>query len=475
MNLLGKLRRRIPRRSIRNKIIGFFLMVIMMIVVFFETFSIASLYDYYYSNTAGILYNQARYNSELYLSYLSDDNLMNVVVNNRDQFYRNNVTQVQILDTAGVVLYDSLGTTQVGDALTTQDVVSAQRGVSEVHTGYVQYTEDAVMSISYPLNNQMRQEGIIRLTTSLAPVNALIESRITLFIAFGLIILIISFLLSIFIAKSISKPINELTAVAKKLADGQFEVKAKVNQTEEIGELAKTMNFMSENIVKKEQIKNDFISSISHELRTPLTSIKGWAITLQGENIDPRISGEGLKIIEKESDRLSYMVEDLLDFSRFSSGRVNLTKKNFNIVEVTQNIINQFSPRTREKQMSMIFDYQENPMMITADEGRIKQLLLNIIDNAIKFTPENGTIATDLKFSENDIQITVTDTGIGIGDDEIDLVTGKFWKGSSSASHTGLGLSICEEICKAHGGKLTITSQLGVGTKVLCEFPIEMV
>lgn len=330
------------------------------------------------------------------------------------------------------------------------------------------------MSISYPLNNQVRQEGIIRLTTSLSAVNQIIESRITLFIAFGLIIIVVAFLSSIFIARSISSPINNLTNVAKKLADGQFEVKAEETPTEEIWELAKTLNFMSENIVKKEQIKNEFISSISHELRTPLTSIKGWAITLQGDDIDPRINNEGLKIIEKESDRLSYMVEDLLDFSRFSSGKVSLTKKSFNVVEVTQNIINQFSPRTREKQMNMILNYEENPMMITADEGRIKQLLLNIIDNAIKFTPEEGTIITDLKFVDGNIRIGITDTGIGIAGDEIDLVTGKFWKGSTSASHTGLGLSICEEICKAHGGQLTISSQVDVGTSVVCEFPIEM-
>lgn len=474
MSVADKFKRKFPKRSIRNKIIGLFLMMIMFVVIFFETFSIASLYDYYYSNTAAILYNQARYNSDLYLSYLSGEDLMSVVVNNRDQFYRNNITQVQILDMSGVVLYDSIGSAQVGDVLNTPDVASAQKGIGEVHTGYYQYTQAPVMSISYPLNNQVRQEGIIRLTTSLSAVNQIIESRITLFIAFGLIIIVVAFLSSIFIARSISSPINNLTNVAKKLADGQFEVKAEESPTEEIWELAKTLNFMSENIVKKEQIKNEFISSISHELRTPLTSIKGWAITLQGDDIDPRINNEGLKIIEKESDRLSYMVEDLLDFSRFSSGKVSLTKKSFNVVEVTQNIINQFSPRTREKQMNMILNYEENPMMITADEGRIKQLLLNIIDNAIKFTPEEGTIITDLKFVDGNIRIGITDTGIGIAGDEIDLVTGKFWKGSTSASHTGLGLSICEEICKAHGGQLTISSQVDVGTSVVCEFPIEM-
>ena len=457
-----------------TKILGFFVLLIILVTLFFEVFSYISVKNYYYSNTADTLYTQARYNAELYLSYLGDENLMDVVVKNKNQFYRGNDAQVQILDNTGLVIYDSLGTDQVGTVLKTADVIDNNSGMSVPYVGKVSYSDTAVMSVSYPLRSQVRQVGILRLTTSLDGVNALIRTRVILFIGFGLLILMLTILVGNLIARSITKPVKELTAVAQKLADGQFQTRAVEDSNDEIGELARTMNFMSENIVKKDQMKNEFISSVSHELRTPLTSIKGWAITLQGEKIPQQMSEEGLKIIEKESDRLGAMVEDLLDFSRFSAGKIELTKTEFNIVEVARNIISQFRPRSVEKSVDMLLNYSSESIPVIADADRMKQFFLNILDNALKFTPEGGTILTDVSLLNNHVQITITDTGVGIPEEEIGLVTEKFWKGTSSGSHTGLGLSICEEIIAAHGGELQIKSKVGVGTTVHADFPREL-
>nr|WP_083430769.1 HAMP domain-containing sensor histidine kinase [Ndongobacter massiliensis] len=456
------------------QILGFFVLLIVLVTLFFEVFSYISVKNYYYSNTADTLYTQARYNAELYLSYLGDEDLMDVVVKNKNQFYRGNDAQVQILDNSGLVIYDNLGTEQVGTVLKTADVIENNSGESVPYVGKVSYSDTPVMSVSYPLRSQVRQVGMLRLTTSLERVNALIRTRVILFMGFGLIIVLLAILIGNLIARSITKPVKELTRVAQKLADGQFQTRAVEDSNDEIGELARTMNFMSANIVKKDQMKNEFISSISHELRTPLTSIKGWAITLQGEKIPPQMNEEGLKIIEKESDRLGAMVEDLLDFSRFSAGKVELAKTSFNIVEVARNIISQFRPRSVEKSVDMLLNYSSESIEVIADADRMKQFFLNILDNALKFTPEGGTILTDVSLVKEHVQITITDTGVGIPEEEIGLVTEKFWKGSSSGSHTGLGLSICEEIIAAHGGELQITSKVGVGTTVRAEFPREL-
>src|SRR5690606_32008639 len=142
----------------------------------------------------------------------------------------------------------------------------------------------------------------------------------------------ISGLVSIFLANSIVKPLKEVTQVAAKMANGQLKVRSNIKLKDEIGKLSDTLNYMAEELIKKEQIKNDFISSISHELRTPLTSIKGWAVTLKSEDIqENEIILDGLNIIEKESDRLTAMVEELLDFSKFVSGRIKLEKDHFEI------------------------------------------------------------------------------------------------------------------------------------------------
>src|SRR5690606_31743206 len=133
----------------------------------------------------------------------------------------------------------------------------------------------------------------------------------------GFLVVLISGIVSLFLAETIIRPLQEVTKVAEKMADGQLKVRSRKRFDDEIGKLSDTLNFMAEELIKKEQLKNDFISSISHELRTPLTSIKGWAITLNSGEVDRNLLKDGLNIIEKESDRLSDLVEELLDFSRY--------------------------------------------------------------------------------------------------------------------------------------------------------------
>lgn len=466
-------KKKIPiHHTLGFRIMVLFLVITVIVSTGFLIFYAGSLYNYYYDNVAGALLTQARYNADLYLTYLSDDNLMNVVVQNKNNFYRSNRSQVQILTNSGIVLYDSTASAETGTVLETPDVKDAQENEPGIHMGHSQ-NDEGIMSVSYPLSNQSKQIGILRLTTSLKPVHAMVLQRMVIALIFGIGAIAVSILLSYLVSRSIINPINSLTRVAKKLADGQFSVRCNEQLKGEIGELGRVLNFMSDNIEKNNILKNDFISSVSHELRTPLTAIKGWAITLQSDGVAKELNNEGLKIIEQESERLSAMVEDLLDFSRFSSGRITLNKTKFNIVSIARRIVSQFQPRIRDQKLDMVFNYSHDDIIITADEDRMKQLLLNILDNAIKFTPENGTVVLDLLQEENRVAITITDTGVGISDDEIDLVTQKFWKGTTSQSHSGLGLSISEEIVRAHGGTLHITSKLGVGTSVKAEFPRE--
>ena len=266
----------------------------------------------------------------------------------------------------------------------------------------------------------------------------------------------------------IVNPIEKLTNVALKLADGQLNEKADEVGDYEISKLGSTMNLMSENLVKKEQLKKDFISSVSHELRTPLTVIKGWAFTLQPEAKDNKLLEDGLSIIEKESDRLGNMVTELLDFSELSSGRLIMNKELFDLNELGIFINKQLMPKSSSKHIDMILNYDKNKsVMIMADRDRIKQVFINILDNALKFTDEGGVVLTDIKIEDNSAVVEVIDNGCGISEEEISLVTGKF------NSHTGLGLSICEEIIKAHNGNLIIRSVLEKGTVVRVELPLE--
>ena len=305
-------------------------------------------------------------------------------------------------------------------------------------------------------------------------IDSMIAQRYLVFFLFGFFVIIIGVSISIFMSTKIVNPIEKLTNVALKLADGQLNEKADEVGDYEISKLGSTMNLMSENLVKKEQLKKDFISSVSHELRTPLTVIKGWAFTLQPEAKGNKLLEDGLSIIEKESDRLGNMVTELLDFSEISSGRLIMNKELFDLNELGIFINKQLMPKSSSKKIDMILNYDETKrVMVMADRDRIKQVFINILDNALKFTDEGGVVLTDIKIEEDKAIIEVIDNGCGISEDEISLVTGKFYKGTNSNSHTGLGLSICEEIVKAHNGNLIIRSVLEKGTVVRVELPLE--
>ena len=231
---------------------------------------------------------------------------------------------------------------------------------------------------------------------------------------------------------------------------------------------------MAEEILKREQIKNDFISSISHELRTPLTSIKGWAITLKSEEFrDDELLIDGLNIIETESDRLAQMVEDLLDFSRFISGRITLEKEAFNLRDTLNMIATQYSPRAKSNNIKFILNISDEIQTILADENRIKQVLINLLDNSLKFTPEGGEVFLSAYKEDKNIILSVKDNGIGIPEEDLPNVKEKFYRGKNKNANSGIGLSICDEIMKLHDGELEIESKVNEGTIVRAILPIK--
>ncbi|MGO4987605.1 ATP-binding protein [Gallicola sp. Sow4_E12] len=459
--------------SLQNRIIGFFTLLSIAIILVFEGVSFYSLQNYYYSTIHGILENQIRYSTYMYSSYLSDYRLEDVIIQDKDQFYRNNDGQIQILNNSGVVLFDSTASTQLGQKIETSDTLDALNGEEGNYIGKDPAVEEKVMTVARPLKSRGEQVGILRISTSLETVDELIMQRFLIYALFGIVLIGLTIFISYIMAKSIVKPINNLTKVAEKISNGQLDVHAEENDFNEIGVLGKTVNIMTNNIKEKDRIKNDFISSVSHELRTPLTSINGWASTLLYDPSDEELVREGLSIIEGECIRLSDMVEELLDFSRFTSGRVNLRKEETNITELALSIKSQLTPRAKSLGIDLVINHEEEDIFAFVDPNRIKQVLINLVDNALKFTEEEGTVMMNILSDESTVILEVIDTGIGIGQDEINKVTEKFYRGNNSNSHTGLGLSICEEIVKAHHGDMIISSKLNQGTRIKVNIPKE--
>ncbi|MGV8983054.1 sensor histidine kinase [Clostridium sp.] len=458
--------------SIRTKLAGSYLLVILITVIIVEGFLIAGTKKYYYKNVESNLSNQLMLSTSFYNTYLASANVKENVANNVDVFYEKINAEVQIIDLDGFVIMDSLGV-MPAEKLESNDFIEALAGKIGSIIDRQKYESEGVMTVAYPLFYNGKINGVLRFITSLKKIDNDIYQLSRFFLITGGMVIILSGIVSLFISSIITSPIKKIMSGAEKMASGNFIEKIKINSDDELGQLAKTLNYMTEEILKSERMKDEFIASVSHELRTPLTSIKGWSIVLNSSELeDVEELKEGLEIIEQESDRLTFLVEDLLDFSKLSSGKVSIKKDFVDLKDILNNIKKQTLPRALKENIQLNLVIDDNLPKIFADKNRLKQVFINVLDNAFKFTPDGGNVSIRANLEAGNIVIQIIDTGCGIPKDELPRVKEKFFKGKNANSKNGIGLSICDEIIKLHEGKLQITSVLGKGTEVCIIIPM---
>ena len=438
-------------KSIKTRLMKNFLVLLLSTIIIVSAMFLIFISRYYYQNTEEILLSQINISVDFYKRYLSNVSLEENVYEDVDIFWKQTDAQVQIYNLKGQLIMDSIGL-EPKEYNTPVDVKRALEGDTAKWVGTVPDYTGKVMAISAPLRNSSNEiVGVIRYISSLRNVDNFILNFFLVFLVIGLTVLAIGIILSYFLANSIVNPITELIKVSEQMAKGNLKVRNKIVTNDEIEKLADSLNIMAEEIENREILKNEFISSVSHELRTPLTSIKGWAITLNNDFTDRETLKMGFDIIEKEADRLSNMVEELLDFSKFVSGKIKLKYEEINLKGITEDFI------------------------IVGDKDRLKQVFINIIDNAFKFTHENEKITIEFVYADEGIYINIIDTGCGISKEELPRVKEKFYKGKNSKSQNGIGLSICDEIIALHEGTLEIYSELGKGTKVVIYLPKKLI
>ena len=257
----------------------------------------------------------------------------------------------------------------------------------------------------------------------------------------------------------VSLPLKKLTEHASRISEGSYGVHLEEFDDDEIGQLAEAINGMSEKAAIAEKSRTEFISQISHELRTPLTAISGWAETIA---FDPAVQGDSLKgvnIITKEAERLTNMFKELLEFTRIQDGRFNLRIELIDIAAELEDALFTYGELMRQAGMQVNYKSPDNDIaLIPGDPERLKQVFLNLLDNAMKHAPEGDKIDVGLKEEGGKILITVRDHGPGIPKGELPHVKEKFYKGSSKNRGTGIGLSVCDEIITRHRGSLDIAN-----------------
>lgn len=343
---------------------------------------------------------------------------------------------------------------------------SAGKWVGELDTG------EKVMAISRVVRDANGSLiGSIRYMVSLERADRQTAVVISALILGGVFIMLLLTLSGAYFIRSILVPVRQVSQSARQIAQGDFEVRIEKAKDDEIGQLCDAINDMAGELGAAERMKNDFISSVSHELRTPLTAIKGWAETLQG-GADAVTEEKGIGVIIREAERLSGLVEELLDFSRLQNGRMRLLVERLDLIAELDEAVYLFTDRARTEQKQLL--YEETALMapVYGDRDRLRQVFVNIIDNALKYTAEGGTVTVSVAGDERYIRVKVEDTGCGIPAEHLPNVKKKFYKANQLVRGSGIGLAVADEITTMHGGTLELMSQEGVGTSATISLPL---
>ena len=369
--------------------------------------------------------------------------------------------QLQLLDKNGVVVASSQSL-WVGSIVTAEetfignDPMVGQRVVAL--SSSITYNGEAVGAFRYVAATQQTDLRILWV-------------GVCVLLCLVAMLLVIAMVNSLYI-QSVLNPIMDISEKAKRIAGGAYGIQIQTKYHDEIGELADNINELSAKVSQNEKMQAEFISSLSHELRTPLTAITGWSETLIGdENLDAETQ-RGMRIILREAKRLTEMVVDLLDFTRIQDGQMTLNVETTDIRSEFEDTVFMYGSRLAQEGITLNYlDNDEDVPEITCDSKRMRQVFLNVLDNAAKHGGEGKNIEASIGYEKKYVVVRIRDHGPGIPEDEIPLVKKKFYKGSSKARGTGIGLAVCEEIVQMHGGKLLLSNAEGGGTLVTILLP----
>lgn len=463
----------LQKRWLRNT-----LSIVLALVFLCVTALSVTVATYYYSNMQAGMEAKARTSTSFFETYIgkSYHEYYRSCAKFAQTFDSKDVMELQFINTNYRIVASSFGPLATR-AATTSDITQAiETKTISTFTGKNPATGERIMAVSSPLiysNGEVI--GVLRYVTSLSRVDRQIMLFSGIVVLVGLLILLIVYVSGRYYLKSILGPVSEITATAKRIASGSYGVQIQRQSDDEIGELADTINDMSMKISRSEKMQSEFVSSVSHELRTPLTAISGWSETLlsAGGAMDSTEAKRGLNIILRESRRLTGMVEELLEFTRMQDGRFTLNVSQSDIRAEFEDTVFMYGSRLQQENIELVYlENDEEIPEIPCDPSRMRQVFLNILDNAAKHGGEGGKITAEMRCEEGFVVVRIRDFGPGIPEEELPLVKKKFYKGSSKARGSGIGLAVCEEIVAMHNGTLELANAEGGGTLVTIRLPI---
>ncbi len=451
--------------------------LILAILIVIELAMAFIVQDYYYSGIRWQLGNIMTTTQESFSRYAnqSQSEFASRSINAVENFSLKEQVELQVFDQNGDFILSSAGftpeLTERPDYDMAMSVKSGQRiGVASYHLS----SGENVMAYTYILTNAEEMTGAVRLVVSLSGADRQIFIIVSVLLVIGIAVILFVIMSGSYFINSIVIPVKEIGVTARKIALGDFDARLEKKYNDEIGDLCDTINYMAGELGTTEKMKNDFISSVSHELRTPLTAIKGWGETLMA--LDPvkdrEMMEKGMDVIIGESERLSGIVEELLDFSRLQSGRLTMKMEKIDILAELGEAVFMFQERSKRENIELVYYEPELLPAVMGDRNRLKQVFVNILDNAFKYSDAGGRVRVEAEEGDGEIRVVISDTGCGISAEDLSKVKEKFYKANHTRRGSGIGLAVADEIIRMHGGSLELRSVESSGTDVIITLPV---
>lgn len=393
-------------------------------------------------------------------------------------------SRLTIVDQNGRVLADSEKAAELmenhGDR---PEIIRAiQEGIGESN----RFSDTLGINMKYVANSVMEGDnivGIIRIALPLTEVESQIRVIYRIVLLGGIITILIAFIIGYFISRTVARPIAEMKDIAQRIAKGDFTKRIDIKSKDELGILAESFNSMAgelqqkiDNMRNMDNIRTDFVANVSHELKTPLTSIKGFIETLEDGAMDDKINrGRFISIIKKHTERITSIINDLLSLSELELGKDRINKERFSLKNLTDEVVMGFGHALSAKNITLSVNYTGEDFIVNADKLKIEQILVNLIDNAIKYSHNGGKIKVFLSEKKDIFIIGIEDSGIGIPSQHLGRIFERFYRVDKARSRklggTGLGLAIVKHIVGLHNGNIDIESQVNQGTKITITIP----
>lgn len=461
----------ITRRWLTN---NFGIVVLILLVI--SVAMITSVQSYYYSSAQQYLVSKLNAVNGILTRYAEDagTDLNTELRATLERFSDKERMELMAIDYEGRIVLTSSGfSTESLNNMPDYDSAmnsSNSYGYSMLRTE----NDEHIMAVTYPISAISSEFSAIRVVTSLEAIDSTVNGIALIIIGIAVAIILLLGGMGMYFMRSLIRPIREINASTEKFAKGDFSARINPRGEDEIGELCVSINHMADALSNMEDMKNEFISSVSHELRTPLTAIKGWAETLNDVGVDAQTTQKGLRVIIGETERLSQMVEELLDFSRMQSGHFTLQQANMDVLAELGDAVLIYMERAKKDDIRILYDEPEMLPFVFGDKSRIRQVFINIIDNAIKYSERGGLIEITADApDEKSVRIVVKDHGCGIKASDLPKIKTKFYKPNHTRRGSGIGLAVADEIITMHGGTLDIASEESVGTTVTITLPAE--